>query len=67
MERKKYTITQAKALIQKYGSDLKPATVLARLNRHAMSEEEAATKPVMTAKEAGRKGGQYSSWKDSYK
>jgi len=67
MEPKKYTITEAKALIKKYGTDLNPATVLSRLNRQAMTEEEAATTPVMSAKEAGRKGGQYSSWKGSYK
>jgi hypothetical protein len=32
-----------------------------------MTEEQAATTPVMSAKEAGRKGGQFSSWQRSYK
>jgi hypothetical protein len=67
MEPKKYTITEAKALIEKYGTNLKPATVLARLNRQAMTEEQAATTPVMSTKEAGRKGGSYSSWQRSFK
>lgn len=65
--KKKYTHAEAVALIKKYGTDLKPATVLARLNRNAMTEEEAATTPVLSAKEAGRKGGQHSSWSRSYK
>ena len=64
---KKYTISEARALIAKYGTDLNPSTVLARLNRKAMTEEEAATLPAMSSKEAGRKGGQFSSWQKSYK
>jgi hypothetical protein len=67
MEPKKYTHAEAVAIIKKYGSDLKPATVLSRLNRQTMTEEQAATTPVMSAKEAGRKGGQFSSWQRSFK
>jgi len=67
MEPKKYTHAEAVAIIKKYGSNIKPATVLARLNRQTMTEEQAATTPVMSAKEAGRKGGSYSSWQRSFK
>jgi DNA-directed RNA polymerase specialized sigma24 family protein len=66
MERE-YTHKELADIIKERGLDMKVGTVQSRLKRGTMTLEEALTTPVMSAKEAGRKGGQYSSWQRSFK